>query len=310
MASKSANPHPGGAERLAAAGYAGSREFANQFGLSLAALEQMGRLSARQLRWFVEDQRESFEQLATTLNPFTTAMDHLVRRSRHVQSGIEEFADTLRDFAERSESLRGHLWGPFAEATGVANVTPFRRPGRRSVLQRLHDDHRHLAVVLDALETLADDGAPPPARFDLLRAALAYVADYPDAVHHPLEDRLFDHLLAADLSVAERDDVTDNARRHGDLIAATQALRSDLQTLRDPGDEEWEPLRLRLRDFIGAQREHMRFEERRVFPLAERKLSARALREIATEDGRGQDPLFDDRLERFAALYDYVSGRL
>lgn len=305
-----ATPDASRVERLAAAGYAGSREFANQFGLSLIALEQFGRLSAKQLRWFVEDQRESAELLSATLNPFTTALDHMVRRSRHLQSGVEEFAGTLRELAERSASLRGHVFAPLAETAGLANVARFPGVSRAGVLERLHDDHRHLAKVLDALEALADGAAPPPERLDLLRSALEYVAAYPDAVHHPLEDRLFEHLLGADLSAAEREDVNENAARHGDLIAATNRLRSDLQALRGAGDEAWEGLRSEIRDFVGAQREHMRFEERRVFPLAERKLPARALRELGQDDICRQDPLFDAQIEHFTALYDYVAGRL
>ena len=70
------------------------------------------------------------------------------------------------------------------------------------LLDRLNLDHRRLSQVLDVIDAAAKqiETAAHGEALDHLEAALRYVAEYPDEVHHPLEamDSLFDsiHLAA------------------------------------------------------------------------------------------------------------------
>ncbi|MDZ7768416.1 MAG: hemerythrin domain-containing protein [Woeseiaceae bacterium] len=60
------------------------------------------------------------------------------------------------------------------------------------LLDELHQDHRNMAFLLELLEResnrLLDDGNPD---FELMHDIMQYMTGYPDAVHHPKEDRLY-----------------------------------------------------------------------------------------------------------------------
>ncbi len=69
-----------------------------------------------------------------------------------------------------------------------------RQGGRRamgSVIDRLGRDHRNMRVVLELLEeSLGAHAWGEPADLELLGLIADYMLDYPDRVHHPLEELL------------------------------------------------------------------------------------------------------------------------
>ena len=64
------------------------------------------------------------------------------------------------------------------------------------LLDTLHQDHRVLAHILEALDrqqALIHAGHEPD--YELLEEILSYMADYPDRFHHPTEDAIFQRYL-------------------------------------------------------------------------------------------------------------------
>src|SRR3954463_5684163 len=83
-----------------------------------------------------------------------------------------------------------------------------------SAVQIIRDEHRAVAAVLRSLEPLIKlgPGDEPERFFDVLRAMLFYLDEFPEKRHHPKEsDLLFPRLL----------------RRAPELIAVVQKLEGD-----------------------------------------------------------------------------------
>ncbi len=294
--------------RAADVGIASSIDASNQLGVAVNTLDRVARIYARQIDLFIEDQRDSLEMLTRTLNPLGTVLNHFERRSEHLGDGLKSLFETLQEGIDRSVNLSRGVWSPIARA---ANLPVIPDVSRQDVLDRLHADHERLEEVLTRLEAIANKPDPlSPEDKDLLVQGIRYIAEYPDAVHHPLEDRLFEHLLALPLTEQEQRDVRNNAAGHLQMSHATTRLLEDVKALQADSASAGAQLREDLHAFVEIQRRHMAFEENTIFPLAERRLPATALESLGEVDVRADDPLFDLQLERFRGLYDYVSGRV
>lgn len=173
-----------------------------------------------------------------------------------------------------------------------------------SIMDQLHQDHRNLARVLTVIEqqllTLRHAGE---ADFALLNDALDYVEHYPDLVHHPREDLLFERYLANPAAPA-RHAVERLSAEHRELKAMTEALRSALEAVLQDTPLEREPLVAQLETYVERQRRHIDTEEAEIFPLL--------LRELREEDWQAaeevlagrSDPLFGGGRDRpYEALY-------
>src|SRR5690242_6240764 len=62
--------------------------------------------------------------------------------------------------------------------------------GTMKAIQKIRDEHRSIAAVLHGLKQLAQDAQDPRVRpgFDVLRAMIRYIDEYPERLHHPKED--------------------------------------------------------------------------------------------------------------------------
>lgn len=176
------------------------------------------------------------------------------------------------------------------------------------LLVRLHRDHARLAQILAAIELHAQrcEAGDRGTHLDLLASAVDYIVEYPDAVHHPVEDRIFDRLQSARLPAHEQEALTDNRDQHRQLRAATNKLAADIDALLRNSEGGVAALQRDVADFVRLQRAHMRNEEQNVFPMAERRLGASDWEELAQEVADTHDPLFDRRLGRYDSLYEYA----
>ena len=176
------------------------------------------------------------------------------------------------------------------------------------LLRRLHTDHKHIGRVLTVLENqirkLDDDGEGPD--FDLLANLIDYISEYPDAIHHPLEDQLFDHLVNKGLTPSERKLVFANLGKHVEIIAATKKLAQDVATVLNGAVISAIRLKEHVDEYIHTQRSHMWVEEQQLFPLAEHMFSDEDWVQLEQLCEAAQDPLFDKTLARYEDLYRYI----
>lgn len=189
-------------------------------------------------------------------------------------------------------------------------LTETQRSGP-GILARLYDDHQHLASVLEVFEDqyrALETGKGPD--YDLLRDILDYVQSFPDTIHHPTEDLLFNYLLKnVRLSDGEQAAITENREQHKELSEATQILLRMIDHIFANGIVNGAALKLKMSRYLSEQLRHMEFENRYLFPLAETRLSARDWDAVEDQLLHGDDPLFDAYEKQYEFLRGYIEAQ-
>jgi len=172
------------------------------------------------------------------------------------------------------------------------------------LIQVLHQEHKNIARLLDALEHQVEllAGAQRP-DYELLQDIATYFCDYPDRCHHPKEDVVFRQLQTRHAKAAEK--IGDLGREHRDAGARARRFRDNIQALFRDQVMPLGTLVNAARSFIDAERQHMRMEEAVFLPAAESALSDEDWQSIECNLGTEHDPLFGKTVEKqFSALLE------
>jgi hemerythrin-like domain-containing protein len=160
----------------------------------------------------------------------------------------------------------------------------------RSAIRLLKAEHKALVAVLHALlyhGREIEQGAP--ANFELLTAALRYIREFPERLHHPKEERrLFPLLLrhADARAVIER-----LGEEHRLSPVRLDRIEAALARFRTEGVPAYGELADRLREFARFQWDHIRVEESELLPLAGSYLTDEDWKAIDAEFEADVDPL-------------------
>lgn len=175
-----------------------------------------------------------------------------------------------------------------------------------SALNIVRDEHRAMAAVLDAMahvvRGIADGRMKPD--FTLLASMVDYFAEMPDKLHHPKEDRIFallrpkTHELDACLDVLEAE--------HQRAVSATSVLDRTLVHYLQAGESGFAGFRDAALGYIGHEFKHMSMEERYVFPVARRLLTADEWQVINADFARNSDP-WSGLDDRFVKLFSQIA---
>ena len=173
--------------------------------------------------------------------------------------------------------------------------------------QRLHDDHRRLTQVLDVLEAQIDRVArAEDADLDLMLEAMTYITDFPNRLHHPVEDVLFKCLAAIDPASAGlcQEQIAEHERLFHDSAALNGLLEAiQLEEAMAPRDH----LVHAGQEFVAAQRAHLLREEHDLLPRAQLRLGS-AQWDIAAQTASAvSDPLDGTATPaRYQSLYQTI----
>lgn len=161
-----------------------------------------------------------------------------------------------------------------------------------SAAQVIRDEHRALAAVLRSLQPLIrlGPGDQPERFFDILRAMLFYVDEFPERRHHPKES----NLLFPRLARAAPELMPVIRRLEAEHMQGEGKVRN-LQHLLLAWELVGESRRAAFVDAIDAYvrfyLEHMRVEETQLLPVAERVLAPADWDEISRAFEADRDPL-------------------
>jgi hemerythrin-like domain-containing protein len=177
-----------------------------------------------------------------------------------------------------------------------------------AVLETLRAEHRNIARLLDALERqiglFAEDGE---ADYDVIRGVADYFLEFPDRCHHPKEDAVFARLKEAHPEVVVG--LIDLPDDHRAVHERALRFRQGVEALFGVADVSRAAVVAAVREFIAAERRHMRMEESRFFPLAERILTPDDWAGIEASLTQRRDPLFGGAIEaRFQRLAETLLG--
>jgi hemerythrin-like domain-containing protein/nucleotide-binding universal stress UspA family protein len=193
-------------------------------------------------------------------------------------------------------------------ATVPVLVSPVSPPGpAANALAVIRDEHRSIAAVLHAwmhhLSVARLDGRMPD--FQLIRAMVRYLRDFPMTQHHPKEDaHLFRRLRSRTSSLdAEIEELERQHGRDRELVQALEALVEGVAAGKaDPA--ELEALVSRYATFVW---EHLGREEGVILPAAERHLTAEDWNAIGEAFSGNNDPRFgDDTAAGFRRLFSRI----
>ena len=150
----------------------------------------------------------------------------------------------------------------------------FNPDSRTHMLDRLKVEHGQILRKLNLLELQYLDmcrGKTPD--YSLMQSIVVYIQEYPEQIHHPLEDMIYSIYL-------ERVDDAEFVRKlipeHTQLEVVTRELRELLESLpKCPASNE--KFKQLLSEFLVGQRHHIYTEESEVFPLVKSALTIACL---------------------------------
>ena len=159
-------------------------------------------------------------------------------------------------------------------------------------LRIIRDEHTALSAMLQSLLALVRQGPgdAPERFFDVVRAMLFYIDEFPEKQHHPKESNLLFPRVArvaphtmATIEQLERD--------HMQGETAVRDLQHKLLAWELLGESRRKTFVDDVERYIGFYLEHMRLEETVILPEAEARLSEEDRRELDAAFSRHVDPL-------------------
>ena len=165
-----------------------------------------------------------------------------------------------------------------------------------NVLTELRQDHKNMGLMLNLLEQESNRlyvGDDPD--FELLHDIMHYMTVYPDAVHHPKEDRIYAELKAVrpDLSVGFERITVD----HRQIAELSIKLRDDIASINSSHFVRRNMIVADALRYVNTLRGHMQWEELDLFRRVEEMIAeGHKLIEAATYL-QGCDPVFGSKVE-------------
>ena len=161
-----------------------------------------------------------------------------------------------------------------------------------TTLRIIREEHASLAAVLQSLRFLLERGPgdEPAAFFDVMRAMLFYIDEFPERQHHPKEtELLFPRVAARSAEAAEA--IARLDREHVGGEAAVRELQHLLLGWELMGDTRRGAFAQALERYIRFYMEHMRLEEDVVLQAAQQHLHDEDWAALDAAFAANRDPL-------------------
>jgi len=163
---------------------------------------------------------------------------------------------------------------------------------RFETLRIIRDEHTALSAMLQSLLSLVRQGPgdAPERYFDVLRAMLFYIDEFPEKHHHPKEsDLLFPRL--ARVAPQSLETIKRLERDHMQGETAVRDLQHKLLAWELLGESRRSAFVDEAERYVGFYLEHMRLEETELLPLADTLLDDNDRRELDAAFSSHVDPL-------------------
>jgi hemerythrin-like domain-containing protein len=161
-----------------------------------------------------------------------------------------------------------------------------------SAIRVIQSEHLALAAMLRSLVMLIDRARdtrqPPP--FDVLRAMLFYIDEFPERLHHPKESNLlFPKVRARRPDLAAVFDTLDHDHARGE--ASVRELQHHLLAYELLGEPRREAFETAARRYVELYLRHMSLEESTVLPAARASLLPEDWHDLDAAFEANRDPL-------------------
>jgi hemerythrin-like domain-containing protein len=159
-------------------------------------------------------------------------------------------------------------------------------------LRIIHDEHAALSAMLQSLRMMVrrGPGDGPEQFFDVLRAMLFYIDEFPERLHHTKEtELLFPPVRARAPHLKDALDRLDRDHARGET--AVRELQHLLLAWELLGDSRREAFEQAVGRYLDFYLEHMKLEETVILPEAEKVLSAQDWQALDAAFATNCDPL-------------------
>jgi hemerythrin-like domain-containing protein len=165
------------------------------------------------------------------------------------------------------------------------------------IMSDLHQDHINLARVLTILEQqvkrLTNGDSTD---FFLMLDATNYIRHYPDLIHHPRENKVYEVLKKRTSEGAEI--VEQLMNEHKTLPSASKKFHKLLDgAANDSVFVNRDELVNEIQQFIEIERKHMNLEEDILFPIINKALTEKDWDKLDSMMEENKDPLFSGKIE-------------
>ena len=163
---------------------------------------------------------------------------------------------------------------------------------KHTSLQIIRDEHSSLGAMLRSMLLMVERGYgdDPQQFFDVLRAMLFYIDEFPERLHHPKEsDLLFPRVVRAAPGVMAAVALLERDHLNGEH--AVRELQHLLLAWELLGETRRPVFVEQCRKYVDFYLEHMRIEETVILPEAEKALSAADWKDLDDAFVKNCDPL-------------------
>lgn len=156
----------------------------------------------------------------------------------------------------------------------------------------IRDEHAALAAMLRSLGLMVERGPGHEAEsfFDVLRAMLFYIDEFPERLHHPKESELLFPRVAR-LAPEAREVIDRLEQDHEKGESAVRELQHLLLAWELLGDARRAAFEQAAKRYLDFYLEHMRLEETVILPAAQRLLDDADWHELDAAFASNCDPL-------------------
>ena len=159
-------------------------------------------------------------------------------------------------------------------------------------LQIIRDEHASLAAMLQSMRMMVERGPDEGRRnfFDVVRAMLFYIDEYPERLHHPKESNLlFPKVVKAAPQLLGAVDRLERDHMHSEKAA--RELQHLLLSWELLGPTRRQAFEEAFKRYVDFYLDHMSLEETVILPEAEKSLSEADWRMLDAAFAENQDPL-------------------
>lgn len=162
----------------------------------------------------------------------------------------------------------------------------------RTSLQTIYQEHAALSAMLQSLLQMLDRGPgdTPERFFDVLRAMLFYIDEFPERLHHPKESNLLFPRVVR-LAPETMDAVVQLEKDHAHSETAVRELQHLLLAWELVGESRHAAFDTAVRQYVQAYLDHMKLEESAILPVAQAVLSEADWAELDAAFAHNVDPL-------------------
>jgi hemerythrin-like domain-containing protein len=174
----------------------------------------------------------------------------------------------------------------------------------------LTNEHRYMGLLLETMqERVSGKGLTSPADYYLVQDIARYMHEYPDVVHHPTEDILFERLVLRDPTakkdvdrlLRDHEKLEHNMEEIVELLDVAFAARTPIAN---------EAARKAINRYSRQLQKHMEIEESLLFPKTIKCLANKDWKTIGARMEKVDDPLFGQTVDSdYRALYEFFSHR-